>query len=235
MTHRSDLLTKLLIDIRETIFECEPFTDAHQLRILFFDPRIYPWQNRIPTTSSSLYDLTHQVINILLDRQSASGENALAQFLFVLADSFQAEDRCVKSFYDLAEALNQLRNTNVSNDAPPSTNTNIFIQKIVESIELEFQFDLKGWQIGARNTSAEDLRKINVIFRPTPSISVAPNIIKIGRLAPFQSTSSGAQVSIRADAKDFEEMFELSFSLVYTVKQKQKRIETSITIPIPPS
>ena len=232
MTNQADLLTTLLKEIREAIFECEPFTDSQQLRALFIDPRISPWQNRIPTAGDSFQDLITRLISKLIDWKSIDGANALVQFLLVLSDHFDEEDFCHKKFHELAKSLDALRNKPIQDSGGPPVQRTISVSKIIDVIELRLTNSDLDWQLEVKNLANDRLKLVNVVFRPSVAISVSPGLVKFGPLNPNESIVFQKLVSIRADQSQFDDGFELAFELIYKTKQSSKRITTSVLLPL---
>jgi hypothetical protein len=94
----------LIQGLRKTLRNCGPFDNNSELNDLFFDGRISPWQDRIPTASSRISRI-NALINSLHTQYNTAGQNALALFLRVVSDLYEPTTACHQELVELATEL----------------------------------------------------------------------------------------------------------------------------------
>lgn len=110
------LSKELLADLRETLLSCGPFYSGKELRALFVDDRLQPWQNNLPDADSSA-GRVDAVISYLVNRRNRRGESALSLLVQVIRDRTDAEDACYDQLTDICRRLEQ----ELNQDAPAKT------------------------------------------------------------------------------------------------------------------
>jgi hypothetical protein len=129
--------TKLLMD-------CATFSNETQLRTLFIDPRIRPWQHQIPSQPENFGDLIKRTITLLLNKRNRKHENALVLFLEVLADNIDEEDFCHEQIINLGSELKAILNRTPPVRDDPQT-TKVINRHMLYTI-LEDQFNISEIQ-----------------------------------------------------------------------------------------
>lgn len=94
-------LTKLLID-------CAAFKNAQQLKTIFIDPRLAPWQAFVPTSVENRQELVRRTIALLINKYDRHHRSALLLFLDVLADTLHQEDLYYTELQDFSLELKQV-------------------------------------------------------------------------------------------------------------------------------
>ncbi len=96
----SDLYTQLIT----VLLDCGSFATNRELKVIFVDERLSPWQYRLPQAGNPT-QLVKSVIDFLHNQQNAEGENALVLLLQVLSGHLEPEDACHQRLADLANEL----------------------------------------------------------------------------------------------------------------------------------
>jgi hypothetical protein len=79
------ILAEVLPELRKTLAGCAAFTSHEALAAIFVDPRLHPWQQRLPQVPS-VEQRVNQVIALLHHEENEQGENALVLLLHVLKE-----------------------------------------------------------------------------------------------------------------------------------------------------
>lgn len=95
-----------LRNLRQILANCGPFHQEDALRHVFLDTRITAWRDSIP--ESNRVDVRiNTVIEHLLLRYNAQGENVLVLFILALRDRTDIQDACYGKLSRLAEEMRQ--------------------------------------------------------------------------------------------------------------------------------
>jgi hypothetical protein len=97
------LSPSLLQQLQRTLLNCGPFNNSRELRAIFIDNRIAPWQHDLPDANTPSKRVMATIDHLI--RRSTKEENALVLFLQVLADQFSQNDSCYPTLKDLASIL----------------------------------------------------------------------------------------------------------------------------------
>ncbi len=304
----NELTSDQLKRITKSLMDCAPFSNEPQLRTLFIDLRIRPWQHLIPSQPENFYDLVKRIIAILIDRRNRDRENALVLFLDVLADNIDEGDYCHGQIISLASELKPTLNfvppppdpqPKTANDRyelyailedrfndseirdlcfhlnityenlPGSTKKDkarelvtlmerrnaldelaetiqqirldiLEVPPVIQVIEaavpllhLTLEGTLGKWTLHATNESDEGLNKINIVFRPSPAVTVSPNKIQLGAIQSRQTKQTAAPVVIRPNQTSTGDICVLPFEVIYaTPNARPKRYKSEFHIPI---
>ena len=87
--------------LRKILLKCGPFVSDRELRAVFADARISPWQNSLPEANNPI-GRVEGVIDYLGDQYNDAGENALTLLLHVLSERHDLEDACRQELANLA-------------------------------------------------------------------------------------------------------------------------------------
>ncbi|NJN53926.1 MAG: hypothetical protein HC804_03715 [Anaerolineae bacterium] len=133
-----ELTPNQLNRLTELLMNCAPFRNELQLRAMFIDPRLRPWQHLIPASSENFYDLIKRIIALLVSKRNRDSENALILFLDVLADNIDEGDYCHEQILTLASDLRPILNIKPdifhpqSKPQRPSANNRLELYTILE-------------------------------------------------------------------------------------------------------
>jgi hypothetical protein len=100
---------QLLYEVRQVLLKCDIFHNDSEFHSLFIDPRLAPWQNRIPS-ASTVAARVGGLIDLLHNQSNTDGDNALALFLQVLSERLNPQDALREKLSHLAQALNRTQN-----------------------------------------------------------------------------------------------------------------------------
>jgi len=98
------LTPELLSEVRGVLGQCGPFGSDAALRAVFIDARLRPWRDDVPEARSRT-DRIDAVVDLLHDKQSAEGDNALSLLLRVLGERAHPGDACHGRLLALAERM----------------------------------------------------------------------------------------------------------------------------------
>ncbi len=104
MTETPNIPPKLYQDLQTALIRCGPFQSDSALRPLFVDSRISAWRDDLPSADSASKRV-RAVIDYLLPKFNASGENALVLLIQVLRDQVSRDDACYGQLGTLATEL----------------------------------------------------------------------------------------------------------------------------------
>jgi CheY-like chemotaxis protein len=90
--------------VHPVLLQCGPFKSDAQLKAVFVDSRIQPWQNQLPDANDES-DRVSMTINYLYNKKNKSGEDALLLFLAVLCDRVSPETECHQLLAELIDEL----------------------------------------------------------------------------------------------------------------------------------
>lgn len=105
----SPLTPELLSEVRGALGQCGPFDSDAVLRAVFIDARLRPWRDDVPEARSRS-ERIDAVIDLLHDKESAEGDNALVLLLRVLGERAHPGDACHGRLLDLAERAGSVGN-----------------------------------------------------------------------------------------------------------------------------
>ena len=83
----SDLLSRL----RKMLTDSVAFSNDHELRSVFFEPRLEQWRNQVPNAHTPLARFNF-LLGALLNNWSIAGENAFYLFLCVLSEQLESRE-----------------------------------------------------------------------------------------------------------------------------------------------
>jgi hypothetical protein len=217
-----------------TLAEYAPFTDEGQLRDIFADPRLKPWQQDLPTKSQNFRDLLISVRALLVNKTSVKGDNALVLFLQVLAGLIDPGDERHTLFLALAEALQGAESANGGIDKsvvtvvtkPPLPD--ITIQ--VEVLKITLHTDGENWKLQVTNTVSTLLRHVTLVLHPSTAVAVHPTQFALGTIAA-EATVTADRLIIRPNP-DSGDSCQLPFKIDYRVARQRERQEAVFHIPI---
>lgn len=90
-------------ELRALLLDCEVCRSEEALRTFFKDPRLSLWKNGL-LESRTIGNRVSTVISYLLNHHNIEGQNALALFLYALAQA-EPEQEKAQQFADLAERV----------------------------------------------------------------------------------------------------------------------------------
>jgi len=82
-----DLLSKL----RKMLTDSVVFSNDHELRAVFFDPRLEQWRNQVPNAHTPLSRFSF-LLSALLNNWNTDGDNAFYLFLCVLSEQLESRE-----------------------------------------------------------------------------------------------------------------------------------------------
>lgn len=104
MSEAPSIPAQLYKNLQAVLLRCGPFQSDTTLLPLFVDGRISAWRDGLPGANSST-SRAQAVIDYLLSKISANGENALVLLLHVLRDQTSRGDACYGQLEALASQL----------------------------------------------------------------------------------------------------------------------------------
>ncbi len=125
MTKMPAIPSNMIIDLRQTLSECDEFASQRQLRAVFTEQRLHVFQTGLHEGSSvgERVDLT---INYLIRKNLTSGENGLVILLQVLRDRRDPADEMNRRLARLADELE----TAISGEPPIQSDQRIEQKKL---------------------------------------------------------------------------------------------------------
>lgn len=167
--------SKLNRQMREALLECSLFTNDQELRSIFVDERLKPWQKMLPEASTSVTRV-QGIINFLHNKYNKNGQSILVLFFYVLCELTDPNDNCHLKFKNILDAAMQELGPQTCSDQDVSTEDerpfeHVIYNMLVEGYNLEelktfcFSLNINYDDIQGNDTISSKARELVLLFK----------------------------------------------------------------------